>query len=615
MFASIVAAATEIVTNGTVSAAETAPILEVAVETVSQTVVVLPPETVTFPCTDDVSLWKEVLSAAGGLGIFLLGMKQISEGLQAVAGSRMRKLVAAATTNRVVGVLTGGIVTAIIQASAVTTVMVVGLVTSGIMTLVQAVNVIIGANIGTTATAWLVSLFPKVGPEAGLAIIAFASMIYLFAKRESWKYTGLVFLGLGLIFFGLGLMNEHLGPLSETKGFIAFLQSFEANSTWGLIKCIFVGAAATALIQSSSATTAISIALAINGMITFDTAASLVLGMNIGTTITAWLAAIGAPTDARRAALAHTLFNLIGVAIMAPFFLPVVLPAVKSICHIQELGLGEANGDIAIPIAAIHTAFNIANTLIFLPFVTWFVKLICWIIPDSKVRETPRLAILDPRKMAPVVAVEQARKEVEFMSLRCESILSDFRRLLSGERSEELEQLIFRTEEELDTIQHEVSSFLGTVMSTQLPSDVAFRARMLLRVADEFESVSDEIAGLLKQIIRIRKNNMMLSDRGRADLLVLHDRCFAFAHLVSEGFRQGKTHAHDILSPMHHDAAEITVLVKEIRENQMMRIAEHDPSIDPLCAVVVLDMLNLYRRLKEDYLNIGEAMIDETDAR
>ena len=552
-------------------------------------------------------------AVVGGLGIFLLGMKQISDGLQAVAGPRMRKLVAAATTNRFAGVTTGAVVTGIIQASAVTTVMVVGMVTSGIMTLMQAINVIIGANIGTTVTAWLVAIFPKLDATFGLGLAGFSALVYLFAKRESWKYWGLIFLGLGLIFYGLDLVKGNMSPLSQTESFINALKSFDvadpitgAYSVWGMLKCIIVGAVATALIQSSSATTAIAVVLVTQRMISFDTAATLVLGMNIGTTVTTWFAAIGAPTEARRAALAHTLFNLIGVIIMAPLF-PLALPLADKIFGISQMDTTA----LGFAVAGIHTAFNIINTCIFLPFTSQFAWLITCIIPDAKIHELPRLTVLNPLKLAPVVAVEQARKEVEMMSTRCESLIDDVRKVLLGEVNEELENGVFHAEDELDILQHEVSQFLGVIMTTNLPSDVANRARMLLRVADEFESISDDVAALMKQFIRMRKADMKLSERGQADLLNLHDMSRAFAGTVCEAFRLGKMHAVDLLNHMHSDAAGITARVKEIRKAQMTRMADKDPTLNPLCAVVVLDMLNLYRRLKEDCLNIGEAMLEE----
>lgn len=558
------------------------------------------------------SAWAIVACVVGGLGVFLLGMKQISEGLQAVAGPRMRKLVAAATTNRFAGITTGAVVTAIIQSSSVTTVMVVGMVTSGIMTLLQAINVIIGANIGTTATAWLVAAFPKIGTTAIMFVVGVATIVYLFARREGHRYLGLIFLGLGFIFFGLDLIKGALDPIAESEGLRQTMALFSARgadgafSLWGMVKCIFVGAVATAVVQSSSATTGIAIILVANGSLDFDSAAVLVLGMNIGTTITAWLAAIGAPTNARRAALAHSLFNVIGVIVMAPLF-PFLLPLADRLFGISTMG----EEGLLFAVAGVHTAFNVINTCLFLPFTTRFGWLITRIIPDAKVHELPRLTVLNPLKLAPVVAVEQARKEVEGMSRRCEALLDDFRKVLVGEADEAIENGIFHAEEEMDVLQHEVSSFLGVIMATNLPSDVANRARMLLRVADEYESVSDEAAALLKQFIRMRRANMRLSERGRADLVSLHDMCRAFAATVSEAFRQGKAHTADLLAHMHPDAAGISARVKEIRKAQMTRMADHDPTIDPLCVVVVLDVLNIYRRLKEDCLNIGEAMLEE----
>lgn len=562
-----------------------------------------------------------VACVLGGLGIFLLGMKQISEGLQAVAGPKMRKLVAAATTNRFAGVLTGATVTTIIQSSSVTTVMVVGMVISGLMTLSQSINVILGANIGTTVTAWLVAIFPKLGTAFGLGLAGAAAMVHLFAKKESWKYWGLIFLGFGLIFYGLDLINSYMKPISGLQSFQDALAAFSVTAPdggftgWGMVKCLAVGAIGTAIVQSSSAMTGLVVIFVTQAdpLIDFNTAATLVLGMNIGTTITTWFAAIGATTDARRAALAHTLFNIIGVLLMAPLF-PLLLPGFKVMC--EWLG-GILCMDIASPaflgfmVAAVHTAFNVVNTAVFLPFTQQYAWLITRIIPDAKVRELPRLTVLDPQKVSPVVAVEQARKEVEQMSYRCEELFGSIRTVVEGKSTDALENDIFHAEEELDMLQHEVTEFLGVIMTTNLPSDVANRARMLLRVADEFESVSDEAAAILKLFIRMRRAGTQLSDRGREDLLSLHDMCREFAGTVFEAFRQGKVNAVSILSHIHSDASGISSRVKEIRKAQMTRLADRDPTIDPVRMVIVLDVLNIYRRLKEDCLNIGEAMLDE----
>ena len=556
-----------------------------------------------------------LVNTAGGLGIFLLGLNQLSEGLQAVAGKRLRKIVAACTSNRFAGIVTGAFVTGIVQSSSVVTVMVVGLVTAGVMTLRQAVNVVVGSNIGSTTTAWFVVLLPTKLGDQSMIIIAVAALFYLFAKREKVRYTALASLGIGLVFFGLELMSKGLSPLRSDPGFIEWFHMFDASTLWGVLKCVLMGSLVTAVIQSSAASAAISISLAYNGVISFETAVALVFGMNIGTTITAWLAALTASTEARRAALAHTLFNCIGVVVLAPLFMIVIVPwlhhAFPAMMEGQSTASGMVYPKITAPIALVHTGFNVVNTVLFLPFLGLFTMLVRHLIPDSVIVEQPHLAKLDPVKLSPVIAVEQARQEVHRMASCALKSLNDFREILAGTRKEELERSIFEAEDMLDTVQHEVSDFLGKVMSAHLPLDVAYRARMLLRVADEYESVSDEVQALLKMIMRMRSNGMTLSDEGRDEMLALHDMCSNFADKVTEAFRLGKSLAPEVLANMHTQSHAISQRIKEVRAAQLQRLTDHDPNADPIKVVLLMDLLNVYRRLKEDCLNIGEAIIDE----
>ena len=557
------------------------------------------------------SITTIVINVAGGLALFLLGMQLLSEGLQAVAGQRLRKMIATATSNRFAGILTGTVVTGIVQSSSVVTVMVVGFVTAGIMTLQQAINVIIGANIGTTVTAWIVSLQGTSIGNCGMIIIAAGTLPYLFAKKEKIRYTGLALLGLGLIFYGLEFMGGELKILKDEPSFKALFQMFHADSLAGTIKCIVVGTIATAIIQSSSAATAIIITLASMGVINFPTAGALVFGSNIGTTITAWLATLGATTEARRAALAHTLFNCFGVILVTPFFLPAVVPVFTKIYGTFSADGAVTFTNVAIPIAMLHTCFNVLNTIFFLPFVKQFAALVRILVPSAEVKEVKRLTMLDPTRIAPVLAVEQARKEVEYMADCNREILSEFRIVLTGEVREDLEQHIFETEDKLDRIQHEVSLFLGKVMTMSLPSDVADRARMLLRVADEYESVSDEVMSLLKLVRRIRNNGMVLSEKGRTEMLSLHDHCAAFADTVTKAFKQGKDKAPDILTHMRLNSQSITAEVKAIRASQLERL-QNMGGTEAMKIVALMDVLNAYRKLKETCLNIGEAMLDES---
>ena len=563
-----------------------------------------------------VSTCSILINTAGGLGIFLLGMNQLSEGLQAVAGKRLRKIVATVTSNRFAGITTGAAVTGIVQSSSVVTVMVVGLVTAGVMTLRQAVNVIVGSNIGSTATAWLVALMPTKLGDQSMIIIACAALFYLFSKRERTRYIALASLGIGMIFFGLELMSKGLAPLRDDPSFIEWFHMFHAGNALGVLKCIIAGSIVTGIIQSSAAAAAISIGLAYNGVISFETGAALVFGMNIGTTVTAWLAALTATTEARRAALAHTLFNCIGVILLAPLFLPVFVPLIHRYFPSMTDPLTTANGSvvyphIAAPIAIVHTGFNVINTCLFLPFLGLFTALVRRLVPEGSVPEQPRLNKVDPLKMSPVIAVEQARQEVDRMAARTQKMLADFREVLKGIKKEELERGIFEAEDQLDVDQHEVSDFLGKVMSAHLPMDVAYRARMLLRVADEYESVSDEVRSVLKMMQRMRSNELTLSAEGKAEMLSLHDQCAQFADKVTEAFRKGKAFAPDVLKTMHTESEAISRRIKDIRGAQLQRLTDHKPHSEPIKVVCLLDILNVYRRIKEDCLNIGEAMLDE----
>ena len=562
-----------------------------------------------------VSTCSILINTAGGLGIFLLGMNQLSEGLQAIAGKRLRSIVATVTSNRFAGITTGAVVTGIVQSSSVVTVMVVGLVTAGLMTLRQAVNVIVGSNIGSTATAWIVALMPTKLGDQSMIIIAGASLFYLFSKREKVRYVALAFLGIGLVFFGLELMSKGLSPLRTDPGFIEWFRMFQADCAWGVMKCIVVGTIVTGIIQSSAAAAAISLSLAYNGVISFETGSALVFGMNIGTTVTAWLAALAAPTEARRAALAHTLFNCIGVILLAPLFLPVFVPLLHHLFPAMTTPVSSAAGTvyphITAPIAIVHTGFNIINTCLFLPFLGYFTALVRKLVPGQNVVEQPHLTILDAQLQAPALAVEQAHREVDLMAASALQMLTDFRIVLSGASRQDLERNIVETEDRLDTVQHEVSTFLGRVMAAHLPTDDAYRARMLLRTADEYESVSDEVRALLGMFQRMRKNGMSLSAEGKAEMLSLHDLCACFADKVTEAFRKGKASALDVLTHMHSDSAEISQLIKDIRAAQLQRLSDHKPHAETIKIVCLMDMLNVYRRIKEDCLNIGEAMLDE----
>ncbi len=326
---------------------------------------------------DAAQVTQMLTTVVGGLGIFLLGMKNMSEGMQAVAGASLRKMISAVTSNRFLATAVGVAVTCVVQSSSITTVMVVGFVNSGVMQLKQAVGVIMGANIGTTITGWILVL--NIG-KYGLPMLGLAAFVYLFSRGDRWRFWAMFFMGLGMVFFGLELMKDACAQIKDMPEFEQWFQQFQADSYFGVLKCAAVGCFVTLIVQSSSATLGITISLAVQGVISYPTAAALVLGENIGTTITAYLASLGATTNARRAAYFHVLFNMLGV-----FWITLIFPWYITLIQSLVAGsVGEAvviNGKTTYPnvtaaIALTHSLFNVFNTLLFLPFLPLFVKLL-----------------------------------------------------------------------------------------------------------------------------------------------------------------------------------------------------------------------------------------------
>ncbi|MGK2943548.1 MAG: Na/Pi cotransporter family protein, partial [Desulfuromonadales bacterium] len=379
---------------------------------------------------------KLIFGLMGGLGLFLFGMKILSEGLQKVAGNRMQKILAALTNNRVVGALVGIAVTAIIQSSSATTVMVVGFVNAGLMSLVQSIGVILGANIGTTVTAQLIAF--KITKYA-LPAIGIGAAFKLFSRNRKWSYFGEILLGFGLLFFGLSVMKSAFDPLKASEEFRQVFMVVGNNHLLGVL----IGAVLTVVVQSSSATIGITIALASTGLLSFEASVALILGENIGTTMTANLAAIGTSLTARRTAFAHFLFNALGVCYMLALF-PLFLQFVSALTpgdadfviqtQEQVARMGGEIGDkpfIARHIANTHTMFNVVNTIIFLPMVGLLAKLSTFAIRGHEKETDFHLKYLDNRVLStPPIALAQARSETRRMAQIAQEMVDETLRFL-----------------------------------------------------------------------------------------------------------------------------------------------------------------------------------------
>ncbi len=552
---------------------------------------------------------KMIFGVVGGLGIFLLGMKNMSEGMQAVAGRRLRKLIDAVTNNRFMACGVGTIMTCLIQSSSVTTVMVVGMVNAGLMTLVQAIGVILGANIGTTITGWILVL--KVG-KYGLPLLGVSALFYLFSKRDRVRYTAALFLGLGMVFFGLQLMKGGFAPLKEMPEFLAWFSQFSPVGYLGVLRCCLIGAALTAIVQSSSATIGITMGLAFNGIIDFPTAAALVLGENIGTTITAYLASLGASSNAKRASFAHMFVNIIGVlwiTLIFSFYIKAVVWFVGTDPATEIIADGTATYPFALKaIAATHTGFNVVNVIMFLPFISVLSKLLYRLVPEKKYEEKSHLTYLDVRMLdTPAISIEQSQKEILLMGKATADMLGLLKTVLAEQKpDEEREGQIFDYENNLDFIQKEVVEFLSNIMAGNIAHSVADACRRQLRMADEYESISDYITAVLKLNLKMRDANQQMSEQGHQELLDLHDQVAVYINFINDAVRQENK---EVLSKARARGNNITRVMKECRASHLARVGTGTTT--PLKSLIYTDMLNSYRRIKDHALNIAEVLAGE----
>ena len=549
----------------------------------------------------------------GGLGLFLLGMKHLSEGLQATAGGGLRKFMAKATSHRIVGVGSGIVSTIIVQSSSIITVMLVGFVSTALMTLPQAFAVLIGANIGTTATIWIIAYAPD--PQLlGFIGLGVGGILYFFLRGEKVHNLGLTIIGLGLVFFGLYIMSKGVSPIRDNPEFAAVFTRLSADSVSGVFAIAGVATLFTAVVQSSAATIAIGMALAAQGLISYEVAIAVLFGANIGTTATGWIAAIGGTADSRRTALAHTLSNVIGSLVFIWFF-PLFVKfgqTVFSSWNVAETTVVsgreiKAFTHMMAPIAVTDTLFAVCRGLLFLPLVRPFCRLIERLVPQPE-DEKPHLSALHfGAHLSPVIACDQALLEVDFMKRSNLELLDCARKVLSGatEDDDGPEKHIVHREDILDNVQKEITEFLGSIMSKRLARDVAERAQRLLRLTDELESVSDECATVLKVVKRLRKQRQKMSERSVALLLDVHDKVASFAADVTPLIRSPRIPFD--LEALQKRSSELHAYIRECRRLQLGRVGPEDPG-SSIRVLGELDVINAYERMRAYYLNCAETL-------
>ena len=431
----------------------------------------------------------------GALSLLIFGMKMMSDALQKMAGSQLRHVLARMTSNRISGMLTGTFVTCAVQSSSATTVMTVSFVSAGLLTLSQAISVIMGANIGTTLTAWIISL----GYNVDLITIVFpaflAGIILIYNKR--YRSVGDLLFGTAFLFLSLVFLSQTGKELdlANNKAVVDFFASFDINSYWTILSFLAIGTTITCIVQSSAAMMAITILLCSTGVLPIYLGIALVMGENIGTTATANLAALGANTQARRAALAHLLFNVFGVI----WVLCVFFPFVELVCSMVGYDPTAAGHEKMLPVvlAMFHTCFNVTNTAVLIGFIPQMERIVCWILPEKNKEKQDdfRLQYIHSNLIqTPEIAILQAQKETAHFGQFVQGMFSLVRQLLeekNEEKASDLYNKLMHEEDISDKMELSIARFLGQVSENHLSDDTKMKVRQMIREISELESIGD----------------------------------------------------------------------------------------------------------------------------
>ena len=550
------------------------------------------------------SAFQIIYTVIGGLGIFFYGMKMMSDALQAAAGEMIQRIINSLTTNRLLAIAVGAGVTMIIQSSSVTTVMVVGLVNAGLMKLTQAIGVIIGANIGTTVTGWIISI--KIG-KYGLLLVSLGIFPTLFSKSEKWKELGKVIFGVGLIFMGLELMSHALKPLRHDQAFLDSISYFAGEHYGAYLASALVGCLLTMLIQSSSAMLGVTIAMAMNGVINYHSALAIVVGSNIGTTITALLASVGGNVNAKRASRAHAIFNITGTVItmmIFPFFanfVDAVIPGDPNL-----VGVTGDRPNVAIHLATGHTVFNVAFTLLFIPLVKVLADFVTKITPDGSVKESKKLIILgNPSDMLPATGLLQAENEIKkFSDVVGRMFNLTYEYIMDEESDARVMAKVKNYERIADNIEREVTVFLSEVMKKQLTSAQSVQAQVILRSADELESIADYLERLAHYITRF-KSEATWDKEAKEDfeklLRKVKEFYFIVVHLIDDKMT---VDMNDFLTKKER----IKILADDIRNRHLNRMSEQ--RYNPIASSLTYsDMIVSLRKVTAHSSNVSQVQV------
>lgn len=542
-----------------------------------------------------------LLSMAGGLALFLFGMHMMGEQLEKISGGRLERILEKMTDKTYKGVLLGCVVTAVIQSSSAVTVMVVGFVNSGIMELSRAIGVIMGANIGTTATAWILSLTGISGdsliinllkPSSFAPVLAVIGVFLLmFSKKEKRKNIGGILAGFGILMIGMEFMSDSMSGLADNEQFTSLLLKF-SNPALGIL----AGTLLTAVIQSSSASVGILQALSLTGAVSFSTAFPIILGQNIGTCVTALISAVGTNKNARRAAFAHLYFNIIGVLLaVAVFYTGNAI-----------FDFGFMDGAVTpSQIAIVHSVFNIFSTVILLPFTKQLEMLARKTIKDDKQQAEKTPVMLDDRfLMNPSYAVEKSREATEKMADLVEKTAMTALSALKNYTSEKA-QIISLNEKETDKYEEVLETYLVKISSLNLSDEDSKNVFVLHHAIEDLEKIGDYCEDLIKIKKNIVKKNISFSQRAKYDLDVMIAAVTKIVNLTSETFRMNDVAKAKGIEPLEEV---IDKLKKQLKNRHLKRIEEGKCSVDQ--GFLYLDIINALERMADHCASLAVSMIE-----
>ena len=539
-----------------------------------------------------------VFSLFGGLALFLFGMDTMGKALEKQAGGQLQKILSRLTNNPLKGFALGLIVTAIIQSSSATTVMVVGFVNSGIMQLHQAIGIIMGSNVGTTVTSWLLSLSGLEGdtlliqmlkPSSFSPLLAFLGILLYMCRSERKKGVGTIFIGFAILMTGMSAMSAAVEPLENEPWFTNLFVQF-SNPILGVL----AGTILTAVIQSSSASVGILQALSSTGVITYGSALPIIMGQNIGTCATALISSVGTNKNARRAAMVHLYFNIIGVTVFLIGFY-----SLNSILHFSFVS------DIIEPwgIAVVHSTFNLCTTIILLPFANVLEKLAILTIPDDAKEE--KFVLLDERLLnTPAVAAERARSATSDMAeLARVGVLQAMS--LTHSWNEELARKVAEEEKKVDKYEDAIGTYLVKLSSHELSHEDSKQVNTLLHTISDFERISDYSVSVLESAREIHEKTIAFSQDAREELQVLEDVVQDLLNRATEAFRKDDLHLAGKVEPME---TVVNELVRAIKSRHIARLQAGSCSIE--YGFVLDDLLTSYSRVCDHCSNVAVAQIE-----